>query len=177
MTVQAGKGGSQEELIESFTQELTLVAGRVKRVNPQDLGREIVSLLQSLRIGRVHLEPGILDDVDFAHAGIQVTHEPDASAQAGVTRALCGLADTGSILVVDGRGGPLEASLLPEIHIAVLRAADILPSLAEGLLLPEVTASAGTAVITGPSRTGDIEMTHTIGVHGPGEVHVFIVGN
>lgn len=176
-TVLAANRASGEDLIESFTQELTLVAGRVMRVNPRALEREIVSLLQSRRIGRVHLEPGMLDDVDFAHAGIQVTHEPDASAQAGVTRALCGLADTGSILVVDGPGSPLEASLLPEIHIAVLRAADILPSLAEGLRLPEVTASAGTAVITGPSRTGDIEMTHTIGVHGPGEVHVFIVGN
>ncbi|MGI0014778.1 MAG: LUD domain-containing protein, partial [Nitrososphaera sp.] len=53
--------------------------------------------------------------------------------------------------------------------------AEILPSLADALALPQVRASSATVVITGPSRTADIEMTLTIGVHGPGEVHVFLI--
>jgi len=92
-----------------------------------------------------------------------------------VTKAICGLGDTGSVLIADGEGHPVQASLLPEIHIAVLCASDILPSLADALTLPIVRASKSAVVITGPSRTGDIEMSHTIGVHGPGEVHVFLV--
>jgi L-lactate utilization protein LutC len=77
------------------------------------------------------------------------------------------------VLVVDGEGHPLEASLLPEVHLVLLRASDILPSLENAIYLLKEARSA--AVITGPSRTGDIEMTLTIGVHGPGEIHVFLV--
>jgi len=99
----------------------------------------------------------------------------DPALRAGVTKAICGLADTGSILIADGEGSPLQASLLPEIHIAVLCASDILPSLADAMTLPIVRTAISTVVITGPSRTADIEMSLTIGMHGPGEVHVFLV--
>ena len=88
---------------------------------------------------------------------------------------MCGLADTGSILVTDDVANSLHASLLPEVHVAVLHAFDILPSLPDAFKLAQVRASGSAVVITGPSRTGDIEMTHTIGVHGPGELHVFVL--
>ncbi|MFT3893000.1 MAG: LUD domain-containing protein [Anaerolineales bacterium] len=92
-----------------------------------------------------------------------------------MTKAICGLADTGSILEADGEGDKIQASLLTEVHIAVLHKSDILPSLVDALPLTHQTKSA--VFITGPSRTGDIEMSLTIGVHGPGEVHVFLVDN
>jgi L-lactate dehydrogenase complex protein LldG len=75
-------------------------------------------------------------------------------------------------LEADGEGGKLYASLLPEIHLAVLRESDIFPSLENAIHLTHGTRSA--VFITGPSRTGDIEMSHTIGVHGPGEIIVFL---
>jgi L-lactate dehydrogenase complex protein LldG len=76
---------------------------------------------------------------------------------------------------LSGNGQTLTASLLPEIHVAVLRTSQLVSSLTEALGMPEVrTASAG-VIITGPSRTADIEMTLTIGVHGPGELHVFLI--
>ena len=92
-----------------------------------------------------------------------------------MTRAVYGLADTGSILVVDGEGQPLLASLLPAVHIAVLDKSDILPSLADALALPIIPRSKAAVVITGPSRTADIEMSLTIGMHGPGALYVFLV--
>ncbi|HKJ38120.1 MAG TPA: LUD domain-containing protein, partial [Anaerolineales bacterium] len=73
----------------------------------------------------------------------------------------------------DDEGDKLYASLLPDIHLAVLRESDIYPSLENAIHLTQGTKSA--VFITGPSRTGDIEMSHTIGVHGPGEVVVFLV--
>jgi L-lactate utilization protein LutC len=100
---------------------------------------------------------------------------PDPSVRVGVTKAICGLADTGSILIADGEGDPLQASLLPEIHLAVLCTSDLLPSLANAMTLPIVQESRSTVVITGPSRTADIEMSLTIGMHGPGELYVFLV--
>jgi L-lactate utilization protein LutC len=107
-------------------------------------------------------------------AGIEFTHAPDPSIRAGVTKAICGLADTGSVLVTDAQGSPLHASLLTEIHNAVLDKADILPSLPDAMKLPQLRKASAAAFITGPSRTADIEMTLTIGVHGPKEIHVFV---
>jgi L-lactate utilization protein LutC len=78
-------------------------------------------------------------------------------------------------LIADGEGNPLQASLLPEIHIAVLRTSDILPSLADAMTLLVMRQARAAVVITGPSRTADIEMSLTIGMHGPAEIHVFLV--
>jgi L-lactate dehydrogenase complex protein LldF len=154
-----------------FTKELTALGGHV--VQTRDATASIVDFLKSRGVDKIHLEPNVLDGSVLREAGIAITHEPDPLILVGVTKALCGLADTGSVLVADGDGHPLEASLLPEVHLAVLRAFDILPSLEDAIHLMGKASSA--AVITGPSRTGDIEMTLTIGVHGPGEVHVFLV--
>jgi L-lactate dehydrogenase complex protein LldF len=154
-----------------FTEELSALGGHV--IPTRDATASIVDFLKSRGVNKIHLEPNVLDESVLRTAGIEIAHEPDPSILVGVTNVLCGLADTGSVLVVDGDGHPLEASLLPEIHLAVLRAPDILPSLEDAIHLIGKASSA--TVITGPSRTGDIEMTLTIGVHGPGEVHVFLV--
>jgi len=142
---------------------------------PIDLTDKVIDFLQSRSIDRIHLEPHVLDELALEKAGITVSHASDAALRVGVTKAVCGLADTGSILIADGEGDPLQASLLPEIHIAVLCISDILPSLADAMRLPILRQSRAAVVITGPSRTADIEMSLTIGVHGPGEVHVFLV--
>ena len=63
----------------------------------------------------------------------------------------------------------------PEIHLAILRESTIQKNLAQALSLSEVQKAASVALISGPSRTADIEMTLTIGVHGPGEVWVFCI--
>ena len=107
--------------------------------------------------------------------GIEVVHNPDPSVQVGVTGALLGIAESGSLVLVEGADHPLTASLLPEIHIAILRASDLVPTMADALARPEIRQAASSVIITGPSRTADIEMTLTIGVHGPRELHVFII--
>jgi L-lactate dehydrogenase complex protein LldG len=108
--------------------------------------------------------------------GIRVSYDPDPTIRVGLTGALAGIADTGTLVVTSGQGRQLTASLLPEIHIAVLQANDIYENLPQALKLREVREASATVLITGPSRTADIEMALTIGVHGPGEVHVFCMG-
>jgi L-lactate dehydrogenase complex protein LldF len=157
--------------VERFTTELTAVGGHViSTANPT---QDIIAFLGSRNIDHIHLEPNVLDESALASANITSTSTPDPAIRVGVTKAICGLADTGSILIVDGEGDPLQASLLPEIHIAVLKKSAILPSLENAMKL--VRESKAAVFITGPSRTADIEMTLTIGVHGPGELHVFLV--
>ena len=165
----------RDSLISQFTEELTKVNGTVHRANTKDLTDQILDFLQKRQIHEIHLEPDVLDESALQQAGIVINHEPNAALRIGVTKAICGLADTGSIVLADGERNPLQASLLPAIHIAVLCASDILPSLADAIAFPIISQARAAVVITGPSRTADIEMSLTIGMHGPGELHVFLV--
>ena len=166
---------NKDELVSQFIQELTKVSGNVLRTTTNELTDKVIDFLKARKVNRIHLEPNVLEESDLKNAGIAISHTPDAAIRVGVTKAICGLADTGSVLIADGEGNPLQASLLPEIHIAVLCTSDILPSLADALTLPVVGKTRSAVFITGPSRTGDIELSLTIGVHGPSEVHVFLV--
>jgi L-lactate dehydrogenase complex protein LldG len=100
---------------------------------------------------------------------------PDQAA-VGLTGAEYGLADTGTLVVMSAVEARL-ASLLPPVHIAVLEGARILSGLDELLtLLPQPAGlTASMVLITGPSRTADIEQILVRGVHGPGELHVVII--
>jgi L-lactate dehydrogenase complex protein LldF len=168
-------GHDRSRLVALFGEELRKVNGDVVPVSPRELTNEIIAFLQARGVDRIHLEPNVLDESALQRAGITVSHAPDPAIRVGVTQAICGLADTGSILIADGDGSPLQASLLPEIHLAVLYASRVLPTLADALALPIVHQTRSAGVITGPSRTADIEMSLTIGMHGPGELHVFLV--
>lgn len=156
--------------IAQFASELTALGGQIHQA--VDPTQEIIQFLKQREIEKIMLEPGVLDEVRLQEAGIAFTHKPDPAASVGVTKALCGLADTGSILEADLGDNRLYASLLPRIHIAILHRSDILPSLPEAMSLIKKKDSA--VFITGPSRTADIEMTLTIGVHGPAEIHIFL---
>ncbi|MBK9207103.1 MAG: LUD domain-containing protein [Anaerolineales bacterium] len=157
--------------ITQFRSELTALGGHVYQT--KNATQDIIEFLRSRGVHKIHLEPNTLDENILHKADIDFTHEPDPQIIVGVTNAICGLADTGSILIADGEGCPLHASLLPEVHIAVLKSSNILSSLSDAMHLVKGTGAA--VFITGPSRTADIEMTLTIGVHGPKEVHVFVV--
>ena len=159
--------------VEQFVKEFTAVGGNLNRTNANELTNKVIDLLSSKGIAQIHLGSNVLDQDALQRMGIKISHTPDPSIRVGVTKSVCGLADTGSILEMDGEGRSLHASLLPEIHIALLRESEILPSLDNAIHLMHESKSA--VFITGPSRTGDIEMSQTIGVHGPGEVHVFLV--
>lgn len=95
----------------------------------------------------------------------------------GITGADGGLAESGSIVLTHGADRSRMASLIPDAHIALLPASAIVESLSHwAALKPEsVTRSVNLVVITGPSRTGDIEMHLTQGVHGPRHVHILVL--
>jgi L-lactate dehydrogenase complex protein LldG len=150
-----------------------------------DIHDKVMALLRSRNIDRVQTwdqVPG-LEEARLTEAGILVRHEADKNIKVGITGALAGIAETGTLVIPGGQGQPLSASLLPEIHIAVLRASEIEGSL-EKVLSPSASLRTGlhkvdsypaVVLVSGPSRTADIEMTLTIGVHGPGELHVFVL--
>ena len=118
--------------------------------------------------------PG-LDEFDLTEAGIRVERGANPNRRAGITGALSAIAETGTLVIPSSKGQPLSASLLAEIHIAIISSSQIVWSLDEALQKRELRNASAIALVTGPSRTADIEMTLTIGVHGPKELHVFIL--
>lgn len=94
---------------------------------------------------------------------------------AGVSTALYGLADTGSVVLAASPDEPRARSLLPMVHISLLREDRILPDLSSLFVALGADLPSALAIVTGPSRSADIEQRLTVGVHGPGEVHVVLL--
>jgi L-lactate utilization protein LutC len=97
----------------------------------------------------------------------------------GITGAFCAIAETGTLMTLSGPRTPATVSLLPETHIAIVRASRIVRAMEEAwtLLRNEYATGLPRAInfISGPSRSADIEQTVTIGVHGPYRVHIVLV--
>ncbi len=108
-------------------------------------------------------------------AGFSV-HRGDAPELGGaaVSRALYGLADTGSVVLAASAEEPRSRSLLPAVHVSVLEESRILPGLDDLFAAVGDDLPSSLAIITGPSRSADIEQHLVVGVHGPGEVHVVL---
>jgi L-lactate dehydrogenase complex protein LldG len=102
--------------------------------------------------------------------------ELQASADVGVSGCEAAIAETGSIAVLSGQGCSRTVSLLPPSHVAIVRADQLLSSMAEFFErhAARIDAAACCTFITGPSRTADIELQLTLGVHGPGQVTIVV---
>lgn len=127
-----------------------------------------------------------LDSADFERYQSEVprdttertkAHAKLAEASVGITGCSAALADTGSIVLESQSGQGRLSSLLPPVHIALLTTDQIYPTM-ESYIKSQPEAgyrSSNLIVITGPSRTADITQTLTLGVHGPGTLHIIII--
>ena len=101
----------------------------------------------------------------------------------GLTGADYAVAETGSVVIIPRRGLSRLVSLVPPIHIALVRPPDLVANLDDVFLFRrlEYYRNSGDMgrylnFITGPSRTADIEQRLVVGVHGPKEVHLILLG-
>lgn len=120
-----------------------------------------------------------LAGLDWAGAGLKVEARGARDADlVGITGCFCAVAETGTLMLCSSPATPSAVSLLPETHIAIVRAARIFPYMEDAFALArKELGSLPRAVnfISGPSRTGDIEQTIVLGAHGPYRVHLVIV--
>jgi L-lactate dehydrogenase complex protein LldG len=93
----------------------------------------------------------------------------------GITTAAVGIAASGSVVLAHGAGRPRSASLLVENHLVLLPVGRIVESLADAMKQVTWDGTSNIAVITGPSRTGDIDAVLTLGVHGPRHLHIIVI--
>jgi L-lactate dehydrogenase complex protein LldG len=190
-------GATSADLIGEFSRRLEAVGGEVHTCGPaelpplverilEDLGARSVLLAQGPR----PLEPSLAQALEArgitclpaalpAEAERRADRLPRLdAADAGVCVALAGLAETGTVVVGSGPEGALLASLLPPACLVILPAGDVHAGLSawlQGSGSRSLQSHASLSLVTGPSRTADIEMTLTMGVHGPGRWIVVIV--
>ncbi|HSJ26920.1 MAG TPA: lactate utilization protein [Acidimicrobiia bacterium] len=177
------------DLVEHFTRVLTATDGIVHRNDPREALAEISRRLPAgpyLCWDEVADVAAVLDaegrerlDAEVpADAAGRHRHQSDyADAVIGVTSAEAGLAESGTIVVRSGPGRPRMASLVPEVHVALLQVGDLHRSLVHWAehAAGSIPDAANLVFITGPSRTGDIEQQLNLGVHGPRELHVVLI--
>jgi L-lactate dehydrogenase complex protein LldG len=199
LPVTAVEDASPEALLQRFTAEAERLLAQVHTVSGDDAAcAAILDLL------RTHSAQQVMA-WDFAHiplaglaaalanAGIAVIH-PDITGEfgaetlaslrdvpVGLTGVDAAAAATGTLIVSTAPGKGRLPTILPPAHIAVVRLAQIKPNLETWLADQRAAGGArlrqtgNVCFISGPSRTGDIEMTLVMGVHGPGTLHVVVV--
>ncbi len=105
----------------------------------------------------------------------------DPADDVSIAHAFAGVAETGTLILCSGADNPTTLNFLPETHIVVLEAGDLVGTYEEAWARLRARFGEGVMprtvnMITGPSRTGDIEQTIELGAHGPRRLHVIIVG-
>jgi L-lactate dehydrogenase complex protein LldG len=105
-----------------------------------------------------------------------------ARADLGLSGVDYVIAETGTLVLMAQAGQMRGVSLLPPVHVAIARISQVIATLADYLLLaqaagadPQQYLTSCVSFVTGPSRTGDIELKLTVGVHGPGELHLLVL--
>ena len=109
---------------------------------------------------------------------LQLRRGPAESGDAvSLTPCLAAVAETGTLLLVSGPDTPTTLNFLPDTHIVVLRAGQVVASYEDGwdLIRRRQEWPRTVNLITGPSRTGDIEQRIQLGAHGPRRLHVVLV--
>ena len=175
---------SGAERVALFRAEAERVAASVAEVaQPQDIVSEAARYLRehnlpaTLRMGA----DARLAELDWSETAIEVTHGPSQGDDLnGLSHAFGAIAETGTIAMTSGPGNPTTLNFLPDNHIVVLREADLMGD-AESLW-DRLRAAYGKALaprtvnlITGPSRSGDIEQQIVLGAHGPRRLHIIIL--
>lgn len=171
-------------LVAQFAERLAAAGGTCHRATTDGLAEVVRGILTDRGARRVALsDAALLQGLPdgLAAAGLEVlAADADRTAllacDAGVTCAQRGIAQTGTLVLDGGAERHRLRSLLPPLHLAVLPVSTLVATMGEALALLPRPLSAAVTFVTGPSRTADIELQLVVGVHGPRELHVVLVG-
>ncbi|CAG9171748.1 Lactate utilization protein C [Cupriavidus laharis] len=185
---QGPRPAARPDRTEAFIEQAQRMASTVDRVATlADVPAAAARFLGSLNLVHQAVAWDALGTLPWQENGMTVECRPpvrdpqadrDHGDLVGITGCFCAIAETGSLMLLSGPETFASAALLPETHIAVVPVSRIVDSLEDAFAL--VRSERGqlpraTNIISGPSRTGDIEQTIVLGAHGPYRVHVILV--
>jgi L-lactate dehydrogenase complex protein LldG len=172
--------------VSRLTEMITNQGADVARAaTPEDVVHAIASYLSSN-----NLPPRLRMGADLRLAGLpwkaawdisRVYGRAEPSDKACLSRAIVAAAETGTLFLVSGADNPTTLNFLPEFHLVLVKAQDIVGSYEEAWdrlreIYGERTLPRTVNLISGPSRTADIEQTIVRGAHGPRRLYVLIQG-
>jgi L-lactate dehydrogenase complex protein LldG len=178
----AGTPAEQLTLFEDMAQEFAATTERV--ASPEEIPAAVSAYLKGLNLPQtVKLAPDPeLQELDWTRGGLlEVASGPAAASdEVSVTPAFSGIAETGTLMLLSGPGGPTTLNFLPDNHIVVLRASQVVGAYEDAWARLREACGSGALprtvnLITGPSRTADIEQTIQLGAHGPRRLHILVV--
>jgi L-lactate dehydrogenase complex protein LldG len=174
------------ERIALFSTMATAVGATVERLpRPDDVPGAIVTYLRArnLPTSIVAGSDPLLAGLPWGKTPVAVRHGAAEDRDVvGLSRAIAGVAESGTLVMASGKYNPTTINFLPETHLVVIHAEDIVGD------YESVWARVRTAIgkgqmprtlnlITGPSRSADIEQKIMLGAHGPRRLHIMIIGN
>jgi L-lactate dehydrogenase complex protein LldG len=172
------------DLFVAMAQEVQTTVARV--ASPDDVPGEVVRYLaaENLPAELVMAPDPSLAAIPWDQRPLlQIRHgRAEAGDAVSLTPCLAAVAETGTLLLVSGADTPTTLNFLPDTHIVVLHAGHVVASYEDGWDLIRTRTDGGPEswprtvnLITGPSRTGDIEQRIQLGAHGPRRLHVVLV--
>jgi L-lactate dehydrogenase complex protein LldG len=175
--------GNADDEITLLLGEIDKLGGRTRRLEIGDLKDALVELIQAEMIRKATLwrttelqalgVPDILEGLGVEIVSSQAGKTTLAQCDLGVTGVDMALPDTGTLVLRASPERSRAVSLLPRVHLALVRPSTLRADLAT--VLREMRADPYSVFVTGPSRTADIELTVTIGVHGPQVLCVWVL--
>ena len=166
---------TQGDLPEIFAKKLSAQYADVRMLDSMaDVPTAIADILRGRNMAaRVHIPPDS-ELASLALPNVEVRREPPGAFDAAVTRAPFAIAETGTLVYPSGAGAPASWHFRPVLEIAILRAGDVVAEL-EDVLAKLGPLPSTLNLVSGPSRTGDIEQTMELGAHGPKALAVLVV--
>lgn len=177
--------GDEEHRVRVFTEMMQAVGGSVEILD--DINDVPHAVADYLRQGNLpaHVRRGadsLLATLPWHRGGTLEVAEGRAeeSDRASITRAFAGVAESGTIVQISGPDNPTTLNFLPDDHIVVVDAADVVADYERVWTLLRGRYGKGEMprtvnLVTGPSRSGDIEQILLMGAHGPRRVHIILV--
>jgi len=177
------------DLVDRFNRRATDMESTVERVAdrreiPGAVARYVDALTLPPMLALQRSHRGVcwpeFADLDWTGAGLGIEVRPTVGEdRLGITGSFCAIAETGTLVMLAGAETPTATALLADTHIAVVRPERIVAGMEEAFdLIRREQGRLPRAVnlISGPSRTGDIEQTIVLGAHGPFRVHILVLG-
>jgi L-lactate dehydrogenase complex protein LldG len=174
---------SRAALIDDFRTNLEFVGGYCTTVsNETEALKTIRSIIVRSGAKRVAVSDSpLVRSISSGINGAEIVENAPVeylfASDIGITGAQWAIAETGTLVLVSDAERHRLTSLVPPVHVCLLKADTIRQTLGEILELTSAKLSPAVTFITGASRTSDIELTLAIGVHGPGELHVIVIAD
>lgn len=170
-----------EDAVERFIRKFESRAGTVERIATlDDVPAAVEAHRAEFDLPKRAAVGGALRDLHWSD-GWTVHHGAAGTEELlSVTTCIAGIAETGSLMLGGGPDNPTTHNFVPDDHVVVLQIAHIVEHFEDAwamLRTLEHGMPRATNIISGPSRTADVEQTIQLGAHGPRRVHVLLVGN